>query len=35
MISLKNVLLINGVTSGATGLLLVVFGKFVAGSSVV
>jgi hypothetical protein len=30
MISLKNVLLINGVSSGATGLLLLVFGNFTA-----
>jgi hypothetical protein len=30
MISLKNVLLINGVSSGATGLILIAFGRFVA-----
>jgi hypothetical protein len=31
MISLKNVLLINGISSGVTGLLLVVFGNMAAG----
>ncbi|MBT1696163.1 hypothetical protein KK083_04710 [Fulvivirgaceae bacterium PWU4] len=30
MTSLKNVLLVNGVSSGATGLILLVFGRFVA-----
>jgi hypothetical protein len=30
MTSLKNVLLINGVSSGATGLILIVFGQFTA-----
>lgn len=30
MTSLKNVLLINGVSSGATGLILIAFGRFVA-----
>lgn len=30
MTSLKNVLLINGVSSGATGLILIVFGRFAA-----
>lgn len=30
MTSLKNVLLINGVSSGATGLIFLVFGKFAA-----
>jgi hypothetical protein len=31
MMSLKNVLLVNGVSSGATGLLLIIFGNTTAG----